>query len=250
MPLNGWNCRCTVQSLSAGDLKRRGLAVSEPPPSRPRKHRLNTPDGPVTVTAPEGIDPGFAYNPGRAAAGHGADTRAMEGHGRFEPLSAPGGTVPRHPPVLPAADTETRPAEPVRTEAALRAALRTAIGGDEKVFRDPAGGAVRIGQAIVDHMLADTNRIDGRDAYFPLLPELIEDPAEIWVGFAAHEKTGRVVLRRRYVKIFALDKNRVIGLVADQDNGYWSGLTFFRGRKSPPAALRTGLRIYSAFEER
>ena len=77
-PPNGWLCRCIIQTLSQRDMDRFGYELSEgPPPSREIKHRINTPGGPRTVTAPEGIDPGFAHNPGRAATGTRIDADAM-----------------------------------------------------------------------------------------------------------------------------------------------------------------------------
>ncbi|MBF0375817.1 MAG: hypothetical protein HQL39_20715, partial [Alphaproteobacteria bacterium] len=118
--------------------------------------------------------------------------------------------------------------------------------GDEAVFVDPAGGRVRIGQAVVDHMLAAARRLDGREAYFPFLPELVTAPAEIWVGFGASTATDRVALRRRYVTFLALDKNRTIALVADLDGNLWSGLTFYRGEVAALKNLRTGFRLYAA----
>lgn len=64
-PPNGWNCRCTVQSLNERDLARYGFEVSAAaPPSELVEHTINTPAGPRTVEVPEGIDPGFAYRPG------------------------------------------------------------------------------------------------------------------------------------------------------------------------------------------
>jgi SPP1 gp7 family putative phage head morphogenesis protein len=64
-PPNGWNCRCTVQSLNDRDLKRYGLAVSDAAPESPLVARtINTPTGARTVEVPEGIDPGFDYRPG------------------------------------------------------------------------------------------------------------------------------------------------------------------------------------------
>jgi SPP1 gp7 family putative phage head morphogenesis protein len=64
-PPNGWNCRCTVQSLNDRDLARYGLAVAnKAPPVEMVERTINTPDGPRTVLVPEGIDPGFAYRPG------------------------------------------------------------------------------------------------------------------------------------------------------------------------------------------
>jgi SPP1 gp7 family putative phage head morphogenesis protein len=63
-PPNGWNCRCTVQSLGERDLARYGLAVSAEAPPSPLVAKAVKGRGIVMV--PEGIDPGFAYNPGKA----------------------------------------------------------------------------------------------------------------------------------------------------------------------------------------
>lgn len=66
-PPNGWYCRCTVQSLSERDMDRFGYAVSEPPASPLVTRRVGSGDEARTVQVPEGIDPGFAYHPGKAA---------------------------------------------------------------------------------------------------------------------------------------------------------------------------------------
>lgn len=136
------------------------------------------------------------------------------------------------------------PGPTARRPGELRRLFRAAIGGDQRVSVDPAGGRVVVSQAIVDHMLEKPQRRDGREAFFPLIPELLEDPAEIWVGFARSARSGRVRLRRRYVKLVRLDKRRVLGLVADADRGMWTGLTFFRGRPRGLDQLRQGLRVY------
>jgi len=63
-PPNGWSCRCTVQSLSERDLKRYGLTVSDQAPDVKLVER--SVKGRGTILVPEGIDPGFAYHPGKS----------------------------------------------------------------------------------------------------------------------------------------------------------------------------------------
>lgn len=63
-PPNGWYCRCTVQSLSDRDLERFGYA---PSPGAPAIELETRTAGDRVVQVPKGIDPGFAYNPGRDA---------------------------------------------------------------------------------------------------------------------------------------------------------------------------------------
>ncbi len=62
-PPNGWGCNCLVDQLSEGDLRRNDWTVGTAPvePSSP----FRTASGRI-VQVPEGIDPGFGYNPGTA----------------------------------------------------------------------------------------------------------------------------------------------------------------------------------------
>ena len=61
-PPNGWRCRCQVVALSERDLERSGLSVS-PDPVVASRDWTNRRTG-DTTRVPEGIDPGFAHNPG------------------------------------------------------------------------------------------------------------------------------------------------------------------------------------------
>ncbi len=244
---NGWGCKCIVQTLSDADLKRNGFSVLPQAPKVDWETRsINTPTGPVNVQTPKGIDPGFGYNVGEAAMGRGAERVALESHGKWQGLEAPGTQPPTDlvKPVKPVATL----GKPVTKgdETGLRQALRQALGGDHVVLTDPIGGRVSLGQAIVDHMLADLKRHDGREAFFPLIPELVMNPAEIWIGFAKSEVSGRVSIRRRYVTLLDLGKGRTVSLVADADGGQWSGLTFIPGRDLRRAkTLRSGIRLFS-----
>ena len=65
-PPNGWNCRCRVIQLSETQMRRNGWKPSGRPTVEMRDWK-NKRTG-ETVAVPKGIDPGFAYNPGDAAA--------------------------------------------------------------------------------------------------------------------------------------------------------------------------------------
>ena len=158
-PPNGWYCRCTTQSLSERDLERYGYKPSQTaPPVKMTPRRINTPTGPVTVQVPDGIDPGFAYNPGEAGFGRGVQSLALERHGEWERLAVPGGSRPEAPPELAVEPFEGSLGRRARDLQGLRSALRSAIGGDEAVFADPTGERVLIGQALADHLATPPGR--------------------------------------------------------------------------------------------
>jgi len=62
-PPNGWGCRCSVVSVSPEEMEAEDLTVS----SRPGKETYEwvNPATGVVEDVPEGIDPGWAYNPGK-----------------------------------------------------------------------------------------------------------------------------------------------------------------------------------------
>ena len=62
-PPNGWFCRCKLIQLSNQQMKRRGFKPSDSPKVQTRPWQ-NQRTG-ETLQVPRGIDPGFAYNPGR-----------------------------------------------------------------------------------------------------------------------------------------------------------------------------------------
>jgi SPP1 gp7 family putative phage head morphogenesis protein len=242
-PPNGWGCRCFAQSLSARDVDRFGLNVWGDAPLSPLVGRtVKTPDGPVTVMVPRGIDPGFAYNVGEAGFGRGPQSLALERHGDWTALEAPG-LAPQPLDPLPLDVAPAAPLGEIAGEAALRQALTEILGGEEVVVADPAGRRVRLGQAITDWLLSDPSRLDGRERYLPLLTATIEDPAEIWAGFAKSGASGRTILRRRYVKLFDLGDGRSIGLLIDADEGEVAGWTAFAAGLAA-AGLRTGLLVW------
>lgn len=75
-PPCGWGCRCTLQSLSEREVKRlqdQGEALFFEPPPDTFRNFVNRRTGEIS-RVPDGIDPGWAYNPGKA--GHQAVVRS------------------------------------------------------------------------------------------------------------------------------------------------------------------------------
>ena len=64
-PPNGWGCQCYVETLSAEDLARLGKEGPDTAPDKDIKQMLVGQAAPREVSVPQGIDPGFAYAPGR-----------------------------------------------------------------------------------------------------------------------------------------------------------------------------------------
>ena len=67
-PANGWGCQCYVEALNTRDLGRMGKSGPDEAPEIEWQDGLvsqHSPGSPRLVRTPAGIDPGFAYAPGR-----------------------------------------------------------------------------------------------------------------------------------------------------------------------------------------
>lgn len=233
-PPNGWGCRCDVRPLSERQLARLGKSGpdSAPPPG----------DGDPP--------PEWAYNVGEAAWGKPVAQSIVDAErgGQMVALDNRGPADFGRPKTLPVDQPRAQIIGRVDEVGQLTAAFRQAVGGDSAIFVDPIGARINVTDALISHWIEDPKRVNGREQYLPLLRELVEQPAEVWIGFARNELTGRIELRRRYVKVIDVGKRRVVGLIADAVAGQWIGFNFFAGGLTGAGNLRSGMLLWGRGE--
>lgn len=249
-PQNGWGCNCKVYSLSRTAAKReweaRGKAGPDTAPPIEWEERVVGKNGsnPRTVRTPKGIDPGFAYNPGKAY---------LEPHtvppltGYDAVLKERGAAWPTgfEPPKLPtpsrfgSLDEYTLPADtPPRIAVSDFLEVFGASIEHGAVHIDAAGSAVAITKALfvkgddkdgdVFKWLADPSKAD-RLQYVNLLAMALIEPDEIWWNWERDSKDkGKWRLRRRYLRIFEFDDGKKFAISAfEWGKSGWTGSTAF-----------------------
>lgn len=227
MPMNGWGCKCTVQSLSERDMKRFGYEVTKTPPKLEFETRkINTVSGPINIKTPKGIDPGFGFNIGEAAWGNQVSRQTMEAFKNssekaWETITPGDWASLSRPDKIPADRTRHKLGPKASTKRALTAAIEKSLDGKERVFDLPDGTPVLVNaETLSDHISFN------RAPYVPFIPELIADPYEIWMAFEKHRATGKVVLRKRFLKIINTGRDTNLIFVANAVNGIFEGWTF------------------------
>jgi hypothetical protein len=130
-PPNGWRCGCRVRPLSSRDMARQGRAAPDAAPPVVTRPWTNPRTG-QTHQVPEGIDPGFDYNPGAARFGGPeipADARLVP-PANFPPPAPlrpgerpPGRLPPAEPVAPPAAPPAIAPSDAAQQLDARRADL-------------------------------------------------------------------------------------------------------------------------------
>ena len=238
-PPNGWGCQCYVETLSDEDLARLGKDGPDKAPDKAIKQMLVGRAVPREVSVPRGIDPGFAYAPGRTTQLGHAVQHALRGTLKQTPdiasrnIAKTLADVPRaqkrlredwqnwveaaarsQPDKLDAFDVGVLPVEVIR-------ALRQRPNPIEV-----SASLVTIAQAQLNHLRRDTKRM--RDAALSIedierLPEIIAEPkAVLWdneeqgllfVMAATGKKQGKVFIRVEYArdtKLAKSDKQKMI----------------------------------------
>ena len=225
-PPNGWGCKCGVVSHDASEVD--ALEAAQPvhpvkrqaPPQDMRSY-TDRKTGEV-IRVPRGIDPGWDYNPGKASWGARvaddvmAEWRASKD--KYERLPARETWESKgRPKDIPADAPQALPGPEAGSTAEARGMLEEIMGGPSKVYACEAAGyrhdIVVDAQALATHVALDRSR------YYPLLPEVLEDPYEVWAEFRRHTATGRVLLELKLIKRFDLEDGRFIHAVATYRKG-------------------------------
>lgn len=231
-PPNGWGCQCSVTSVSEREVGRNGWTVSRPQPDKTVKVAVNTPDGPLEVETVEGVDPSFAYNPGKSATGvrlsprRTDEARADGAWNNWRPVFWGGRSRETwhslgRPERLPVDRPKVKLAATAKTPDQLRPILETMIGGTDAFFPTADGAPVLLAVDLLMHIQP------GRSPFVPLIPEVLAEPYEVWMDFEEHEPTGRVELKKRYVKYIETEvKGRGLYMVVQVVKGQPAGWTF------------------------
>lgn len=260
MPQNGWNCKCRVISLSrveAGNAwKGQGKDGPDPAPAIEWEDKLVGKNGsnPRVVRVPKGVDPGFAYNPGKAWLEPHTVPLLPEHLAKLAPKNWawPNGYKP--PPSPPSHVFKGQLPSPDQSETKavsdfLRAfdATLTRSNTYTDVTKSPLvmGASMFIqGKMPYDETLGDEQfkmamgGKQGRKVYMPLLVDAIKDPDEIWESWEKVEKNpkfeGEQFMVRHYLKSFVIvdkdGKERYLMAVFRKSSRGWDGITTFHGR--------------------
>ena len=240
-PPNGWGCKCGVVSHSQSELDR--LQARD----REAMDGGQGVDFPIRTTAPDegtydwtdkrtgevkripkGIDPGWAYNPGRAAWGEQLSQEAMDAWraqkgAAWDRLTPGDWETEGRPARIPVDEPKTTPGPKLTTVEAATDAIREIMGGDQRVFSFQAGD---YRHDLVVNAASLASHIDlARTPVLPFLVEALEDPFEVWMAFEQHKGTGRVELRQRIIKALPMGKKEAMLVVAQAVDGVMEAWT-------------------------
>jgi hypothetical protein len=260
MPQNAWGCKCSVDSLSRVEAKqiwdKAGKSGPDEAPPIVWEDRVVGKNGsnPRTVRTPVGIDPGFAYNPGKAwlephtvppLQGYDAvlKERGTPWPTGFKPPAMPKPSIVPADVILPSG---TAP------EVAV-ADFLDIFGADmEKgaVFTDASGVSVAITKALFQDgtgefkWLARSEKVD-RLRHVNMLAMTLIEPDEIWWAWEvdrAWENENpntpkRWRLKRRYLRAFEIEGTGEYGIcVFEWGRTGWTGSTVFMAEPSSDKA--------------
>lgn len=225
-PPNGWGCSCTVQAVNQRDLERDGKTSPDTAPAD-GSQPVDVP-GVGTVSVPDGVDPGWGYNPGEAAWGKqlAEQTMAKWQAARkeaWEKLSPGDAATNGRPEKIPLDSSSTELGPSASSPDEMVALMTKVLGAPERVF-ELSQGAFKMGvnvnaEAVGKHLPLE------RAKWLPFLLDVMEKPFEVWASFERHKGTGQVVLRYRFIKAVEQDKKPLL-MIVNVMNGQLEAYTF------------------------
>lgn len=250
---NGWGCKCRIHALSGFEAQRKweakGNAGPDTAPPIEWEDRVVGKNGsnPRTVRVPKGIDPGFAYNPGKAwlephtvppLQGYDAvlRERGKPWPTSFKPPALPKPTNIPADVILPAG---TAP------EVAVTDFLDVFGASMEQgaAFTDAAGSTLAITKALFQDGSGEFKWLAKPDKavrleYVNLLAMTLIEPDEIWwVWVQDGVDKGRWRLKRRYLRAFEVGGTNEYGVsVFEWGRTGWTGATVFMATQKTGAA--------------
>ena len=254
-PPNGWGCSCLAFSLSASEVKRRGLKIARRAP-RDGTYEYTVPETGEVVDLPAGVGYGWDHAPGRAwlesltpraleSWPAGADRIPIERrwHHELGPVEAP---APR--PL--ASDILLQDGLPPEEYFAAFAG-ELGLGADGGVLLDVLGETLAITRRLfTERGGRDKTFKTGRHRYVRALARTLADPDEIWVQIVPLGETpGQYRVVRHYLAWWRVGDDERSALAGFTWTGdHWIGVTAF-----PPTSTdtrRRGIRIYRRPTER
>ncbi|MBI1214542.1 MAG: hypothetical protein GC185_01830 [Alphaproteobacteria bacterium] len=244
LPPNGWGCQCSVQQLAQEDLDHLGLEVTKYDPSGPEKTYVNRRTGQL-MRAPQGVDPNFAYNPGKER------MKALTPPPLDVSLDTPYAGPPSHIP-LPKPRAASASSLMLPPDLTPEEYMRHFLGrfgadiGKPVVITDKAGEPVTISEDLFKNGRGQSTLMKrGRHLYLPMLAETILNPDEIWNVWENYPE-GRPTLLRRYIAHFSVEGQAQPGFALfDTSAAGWTGVTTFQpDRRKYLIDQRKGALIY------
>ncbi|KQO53080.1 phage head morphogenesis protein [Methylobacterium sp. Leaf85] len=174
-PPCGYGCECTLQSLSLRDVERMKGELKFTPPAETYRNFVNSRTGQIT-RVPDGIDPGWGYNPGKA--GWRASTVADKLIDAPPELAAAATASPAWPARALATEFETwfdlaSTGKPLDRSTYIVGAIRQDVL-DALAQRGvtPSSGAISVDGGTVGHMVRDAKASAGKAVPLDLLRTL------------------------------------------------------------------------------
>lgn len=236
-PPNGFRCRCGVVTLSRPEVERDGLTVEQNDPTGKLIEPIDPETGnrmPARLLMP---DQGFAHNPGKTVWGGLTPKEGVHGFTDIG-LSKYSDYGRRKMDNLPAAAYR-----PFSDDMLLHAGKEDRFYTDrflaEFGFKEAGGGVFvdKIGEPLIisDELFRGADGVmkvkkRGRERYLPLLAETVKEPYEIWLVPMKEKRTGRIVLRKRFIRGFSTgSEDKLSGFAAfEYGPDGWNGVTAFR----------------------